>query len=1024
MYLKNITISGFKSFSSKYRLDFEPGIVGIVGPNGSGKSNVADAIRWVLGEQSYKLLRAKKGEDVIFAGSAKKPKASCAEVSLFFDNSLAKATIDYHELEVTRRLYRSGDNDYFINRKKVRLIDIQELLAKSGFGRSSYSVVGQGMVDQLLFLSAEERKNLFTEATGVKHFEIQKEQVEKKLVSTEENLSRAQDILTELEPRLRLLKNQFKKASLRDEVEFELKDAQKKYYSVKWQTLKVLVDQKEGEKKLHTKELEYVQGELDDLNLEFEKRMLLHKKKLEGLKKLREELDQKSFEREKLKGKEIQLLGQLEVKKSLSSINFEQFDKEIKELEEKINSADLKIIIYKKELEEKEALLREKEEKLTKIKQEAKIIQDIRINKLKKLREELDQKSFEREKLKGKEIQLLGQLEVKKSLSSINFEQFDKEIKELEEKINSADLKIIIYKKELEEKEALLREKEIIAFNLNSDILSIEKYIKELKGESRFNRETFSAELDKLLDNYNSAVRKLKNTVNIEDVRLIEVEFEKLSLVLKQLLGEVEPEKSDKFKKIITLEENIEEISLCKRNTHLEIEDIKLANSSFRVNIDYLGKEKKSIQEQLINLKAKVEDVKEAKESISKINNQLLSVANKLEEFEPIFEQLRGNIKTLEDDNFLENSTRQETLILEMEKSRESIYEIKSKLEQKKSEQLSLQNQLNQIVINLEKAKKSIQESIDINKELTGLKKIVVTMEVEISSLKERLLKFEQELYRADDAEQTREQIKSKDGLIKELTTYISLIEIELAKLITKIGDLEDEISNELSDFSPELSEMNNISPDVLNHLKIIIDKLKVKLMSIGEIDPLVKEEFSEVSERFEFLSEQIADLNSAKDNLKKLTIELEKQIKEKFNGSFGIIADNFTKYFEILFSGGTAKIKLTADGNIDIYAKPPGKRIENINALSGGERTLTALSLLAAILDLNPSPFVVLDEVDASLDEVNTEKFLKIIKELSKKSQFIFITHNRGTMKVANLLYGVTMDENQTSSLLSIKLE
>jgi chromosome segregation protein len=925
MYLKSITISGFKSFSGKYKLDFEPGIIGIVGPNGSGKSNVADAIRWVLGEQSYKLLRAKKSEDIIFAGSTKKPKSSYAEVSLLLDNSDDKVPIDYREVEITRRLYRSGDSDYLINGRKTRLLDVQELLAKSGFGRSSYSVVGQGMVDQLLFLSSEERKNLFTEATGVKHFEIQKEQAEKKLISTHDNLCRAQDILSELEPRLRLLKSQFKKASLRDEVEVELRDDQKKYYSAKWQDLKKLIIEKEKEKNSFAKDLKLVQEELNTLNLELEKEIILNKKKLEDINGLRADLEDKTKEREKLKEKEIYLLGQIEIKKSLSGVDFNKFDGEIKELEEKIK-------------------------------------------------------------------RLSGEIEA--------------------------------LKKEAAQKNLEVKNKGNFILKLNDEIRLIEEELKKNKDDTSFNREIFSDNLEQFLKKYILLLENLREASSIESVRIVQKDLESLALTVSSLVGEVAPEKSDRFKKIAELEKKIDEISARKKEIHLQIENLGLELSSFRVKIDYLEREKGAALEQISIVETKIKEAQESKERLLELDNDLSSATKKLKESELVIADYKEKINLMEKNDLSEDKEREDDLIMVVESSRQAFFEARSNLEQRESQQANLKNHLNQLIAQIENAKKAIDESIEISQEVDSLKDLIKAEELLIVDLRSKLSDFEKDLFKSDETENIRGRIKNKENLIKEITADSSSVEIEYAKLSTKMGDLEEEIMGELKNFRPESEEFFEVSSVALDNLRSKIDKLKIKLMSIGEIDPLVKEEYGEVSERFQFLSGQIEDLSSAQENLKKLTQELEKQIKEKFDGSFGIIAENFSKYFEILFMGGAAKIKQTADGNIDIWAKPPGKKIENINALSGGERTLTALSLLAAILDLNPSPFVVLDEVDAALDEVNTEKFLKIIKELSIKSQFIFITHNRGTMKVADLLYGVTMDENHASSLLSIKME
>lgn len=733
MYLEKLEIFGFKSFARKTILKFLPGVACVVGPNGSGKSNISDGIRWVLGEQSMKLLRGKKSEDVIFSGSAKLPRLGFAQVSLYLNNEDKKAPVDYSEIVITRRLYRNGESEYLLNKSKARLQDILLLLAKSNFGQKSYSIIGQGMIDSVLIASPQEKKEFFDEAAGVKQYQIKKEQTLLKLEATKENLKQAEIIIQEIEPHLKSLTKQVKKLEKREEMEKILKENQKKYYSFLWRK---------------TEEC------------------------------------------------------------------------------------------CRKEMNESE----ESEKKYQKTKEELSKIQD--------------------------KIKNLSQTQLK-----------------------TEDAKILNLQKEYQE-------------------------ILKIKNDF------------------------LKQQVILEG----KIEIEKEKLKEKPSLLNITSRELNEFL------ENLEKIKSLHQNLILSLEKVK-----------------------------NIEEIDAIKQELRLINKEVLSLILKIKKPE-ISENSQEKIAFFERD---------------------------------------------------------LADIFQLIKEKEGKLKIA---DEKIGEYRRKEQEEMEELFNLE------RQFQSKQNEFNQINSLNNEVKIELAKAEAKKEDLKKKILEELKDLKEiegELREENIDSNLFLSE----IGRLKHYLEAIGSIDPEVSKEYQKTKERFDFFSSQIQDLKNAISGLEKLIKELDEIIKKQFANSFDIINREFERYFKILFDGGKAKLILQKEENrslnienegiaenlepkkkgyngIEIQVTPPGKRLKNINLLSGGERALTALALICAIISCNPSPFVILDEVDASLDEANSIKFANIIQDLSYRSQFIIITHNRATMEKAKILYGVTIEEDGVSKLISIKLE
>jgi chromosome segregation protein len=876
MHLEKLQVQGFKSFANKNVLVFpgmldktKRGITAVVGPNGSGKSNIADAIRWALGEQSMKTLRGKKSEDVIFSGSDKKGKLGMAEVSLFFNNEDRAGGMDYSEIVLSRRLYRNGDSEYLLNGSRARLSDIQIMLAKANFGQKTYSVIGQGLVEGFLNTSLAERKAFFDEATGVKQFQIKRDDSLNKLRASYENLSQVSMLLSEIEPRLRSLTKQVNKLEKRDEVKKELRSEQLRYYSFIW----------------HGINSDF--SRYNDKFLSYEKIKRDNDNKLENLNKELEKAEQEN-----------------------------QSSEEIKEWQREINK------------------LRQKREEY---------IRDL--------------------------AQINAQLEIK-----------------LESK-GRFDLSWLNSKKE----------------ELLTSIKRTEEEVGGFKNNIRNDKE--------------------KEALLFDEKRAIDDKLNKLNIELNN----------------IRLKENKDKLG--------EKEDIKKALKKAFDSLRELDNEN---------------DLKLIKETIKKIRKEigrLMDFADNEEDREKA-----GEIQK----SIIDLSNKKEELFIKINESNLRISSRNERLKLLKEKIDSLEKEL----FGIEKKIKGSNNEIDPEK-----------YEQEKKVVKEKLNKIDEEIKiislkineKEKQAEEKRNKviliqknIQSLQGDINSINRELGELQVNSTRYETKLEDLEMEIRHNYKDLAgvKKAEVDNNLDIDKTREK---IDSLKRQLDLIGGIDPGVENEYKETKERYEFFHSQSSDLEKAIHSLEEIVKELDINIKEKFDKEFKVISKKFEEYFKILFNGGNAKIikvmeddendensasdqdeekdnkkdsrdilakndikrikflkKHNATGlaGIEIQATPPGKKIKSISMLSGGERALTAIAMISAIISANPAPFVVLDEVDAALDEANSERLAKILDDLSHKTQFIVITHNRASMRKASTLYGVTMGDDGISKLLSIKLE
>lgn len=864
MYLKRLEIQGFKSFAKKTLLEFDRGITAVVGPNGSGKSNIADSLRWVLGEQSAKMMRGKKSDDVIFAGSDQRGRAGLAEVFATFDNRDKKIPVDSSEVSIGRRVDRSGESEYLINGNKVRLLDIVDLVLKSNIGTSRYTVIGQGTIDQFILQGPSGVKELIDEASGVKTYYMRREKTLRRMEQTAQNLMRAEDLIAEIEPRLKSLRRLAKRMEEREKLETELKILLIEYFSGRYGVI--------------SKEVERIQ---DGLGRAEEAR-----KKQEAL-----------------------------IENALS----ETLQKDSQKTQELNEVAGW-------------------QEKLARLQHEKN-----------KILEHLSLLKGRLESMKGGSVSdpatiranlhsLFGKIqENEKSLAGIDSEETG-----VKASLNDATEKLSGINKKLDE------------------------VYKQLSEPHEIDAEKLTHELIELEDEFSQFFVLIENAKHLDEVRSGASDIKV---------------KLNSFK-------NIAEVELA--NPQQNVNSLK---SMLKVFLD----EKEQIQGLISSISVEVSKIQVARDFIAK--------------------QLEAHL------------TDKRRLELELAQSSSSGTDFVAQIADEE-----------------------------------------MRLKVELSELEEKIHKIQnglQGFYEQEKLERERNQefdrmVRDKQSELSKMRDIESAWQIEKAKLETNYENLEREVvqalgekgMDEIKHFKGERSETG------LGHK---IEKIKHQLDMLGGVDELTMKEHSETEMRYEHLTGQVFDLKKALQDLKLVMDELDEHIASSFNQAFHKINEKFEYYFKILFNGGRAYLavvknldkteeseaekadsadeskdqlrpeeklvkKYEQGGNnivgIDIKATPPGKKLTSIQALSGGERALTSIALLCSMLSSFPSPFVMLDEVDAALDEANTMRFGQILGTLAHQTQFITITHNRETMTQANTIYGVTMGDDSVSKLLSIKFD
>lgn len=1181
MQLKKLEIQGFKSFADKTEILFLDGITTIVGPNGSGKSNISDAIRWVIGEQSAKNLRGSKMEDVIFAGTQARKKVGFAEVSMYLDNSDGSLPIDYKEVIVTRRVYRSGESNYLINGNECRLKDIQAIFMDTGLGKDGYSIISQGKIDEILSNKSEERRHIFEEASGIVKYRTRKDEATRKLENTQITLQRVTDVINEIENNIGPLEQRAQTAkkflALRDEL--------------KILDVKIFINSVDN----NASNIEKIEDILNTLQKDVENQENLSKEnevkkqelkvKIQELSDKIEELREKYFQVENEKEKMNSKISLLDANINSYTANMERLSGEIVEDNEKINLLKAEI---EKRIQKRASVFENKkrfEEELNQKEQELNTIvstldeKGIQIEELKKVIDENNDKKFdlknensaitatieaeenqleEKKKQNEKSISLKDNLnfdlnDITQSISIQNKELVDindkttsleANIKSIQDAIDVLDERkskinqelmtarakhnylvnlenenegysksvksILDYAKNnskvhgtianlisTDEKyeyaieialggfiQNIVVEDEIIAKNLitylNDNSLGRVTFLpldnlsdapdinpKVLKNEGVIGIASDLVSTDKkysnaiklalantvIVDNIDNAIKLSKKIKN--SLRIVTVAGELLAQTGSITGGRTaarsggvigRKEKIAELKKIISSKEDEVEVSKA------QIEKLELQKEEVKKQFDEILPRK---EELVINIATLTEKRENVKKEIEKIDLQKQSFASVLEEM---------NVKITEMKNTIDSNNQVIFNInVENAKKQEEIDEY-TRFNKEKQKEIDI---LNEDVVNLKVSLSSFDETVSsidemkekIESDIQNFELGISKKQEEINSIKENNEKLQEEIKTTkeliENTSKTKEEYqKDTDSLKAEKTQYeqnMEEIDTSIVNTLNTLNSIKEEKSKVEArkiKFEIELTNLKNkmwedyeltvsssralINADEEINIKQVerdANKIRKEIKDLGEVNISSIEEYQKTKERYDFITNQKNDLEETKKKLENLITNMVTIMKQQFTKNFKIITENFNNTFKELFGGGKAELKLSDENDvlnsgIEIEVQPPGKKLQSMSLLSGGERALTATALLFAILQIKSPPFCILDEIEAALDDVNVHRFAEYIKDYSKKNQFIVITHRKGTMEVASSVYGVTMQEYGISKVVSMKLK
>ena len=977
MYLKEIKASGFKSFADTIDIELTNGISGIVGPNGSGKSNVVDAVRWVLGEQSVKQLRGEGSmSDVIFTGSKSRRAASFASVTLVFDNSDKYLNIEYDEVQIKRTIYKTGENEYFINNTKTRLKDILELFMDTGASKESFNIISQGDVANILSGKAEDRRVIFEEASGVLKYKKRKDEALRKLSKTHDNMARVDDIISELNTNMEPLKKQSEDAK----IYLEKKE--------KLENVEIALTVNDIEK--YNYEYKYSKEKVSELTLSITKMLSENSSeqaKIETIKnnisKLNSELYLKQQELVKVSANAEKLSGEKAMISERSKYNSEdvKLHDNIISLKEKILKIESQISALNKEIESEKSNNKVIGEKLnnTEIK-----LSEIEKNK-ENLNSKLNQKLREITAQKHRREVLMNSLENNSSLpySVKNVLNNPKltgihgvlgKLLEFEEKYSEA-LEV-----------SLMSSVSHIVCDNEEDAKEAVRYLKN----NNLGRATFlpiSVIKPRSIDSESyETIKSMNGFVDIAS-NLVKYDTKYRNIVLS-LLG------------TIVVVDNIDNANLISKKLKNRYKVVTMTGEVVNIGGSITGGslKKSSILSERYELENVIKD-------IDVLDSEIKEIENKINEV---------------DDNYTNLELEKNSIIISVNSNSEILknkYNVLDDLTNEKStlmaELSNNQNIVNNVITNeeekiLNEYYKEIEKRDELNIEINQIHKKIELENEDLINNESSLKNNNQEYNKA------QEELKSH--------------EIKVNRLDVKIDNLLNILTNDYS-ISYEKAKEKYILEIDSDEARSIVSTLKREIKSLGDVNVGAIEEYDRVKERYEFLNKQKEDLTNAENVLLEIITEMDDIMKDKFSSTFNKIKEAFNETFRKLFNGGKAELKLTDPSNIletgiDIIALPPGKKLQHISLLSGGEKTLTAIALLFSILKVRPVPFCILDEVEAALDEVNVDNFGKYLKEFKGDTQFIIITHKKKTMEYADVLYGITMQESGVSKLVSVKLE
>lgn len=975
MYLKEIKISGFKSFADKTNITLDDNITCIVGPNGSGKSNIIDAVKWVLGEQSIKSLRGSNNmSDVIFAGSKSRSPLNLASVSLVFDNSDSYLKVPYTEISVTRKVFRSGENEYYLNNEKCRLKDIYDLFLDSGMGKYAFNIISQGEVSKIISDSPYERRTIFEEAAGVLKYKRRKEEALKKLEKTNENLTRVKDIIKELEEQIEPLKIQSEQASKYLKIKENLEQIEIALIANDLEKLNVLYHEQ-------TKQIEDLTNEIiekttnitnDDIELEKKKQEL--EKITTNLTSLQQNLLILTKEEEKLNG-----------------------EKNIIKERSKYDAEDVKVHENITNLKEQRLSLNNK---LLSIKTDLTILD----NKIREVLKDNSNKNNEYVSLNNTKE------DIKNKISALENSKLQKEykIKYLNDYIENSSFPVSI-------KRLLGNPKLIGIHNTISKLINIdEKYLLALDVSLGGAKDYL------VVDNPNVAktcINYLKEN-NLGRVTFFPLDVIKPRYIEDNILNVVNDMDGfiDILANLVSYDFNYKNIIFNQLGNVLVVDNIDNANKiSKKINNKY---KIVTLDGEIINVGGSITGGTVKKKSIISEKYELENLLTKkdMEEKEILSlkqkqEEIDKNIKQLE--NILYEIGKNKILLTEEYNAKNENYKL-------------LKNQLDRITLELNNLEDLEDNSINEEEEKILKKYYEVLKEKELVNKKIILLNEEKEKV-SSLIEEYQAKYRLNNSNVRNLEEKKKTLEIESSKMSVKMDNLLN-ILSETYQMTFEKAKANYVLEEDIDVARKNVNSYKKELKEIGIVNLGAIEEYERVSKRYEFLTKQDNDLEEAITTLLKIINELDSVMEKEFIKTFKEIEIEFNNVFKELFKGGSAKLKLTDESNIletgvNIEVSPPGKKITSISLLSGGEKTLTAISLLFAVLNVKKIPFCLFDEVEAALDEANVDRVGSYFNKYIGKTQLIIITHKKKTMEYANTLYGITMQESGVSKLVSVKL-
>lgn len=1183
MRLKNIEMQGFKSFADKIYLDFNSGITAIVGPNGSGKSNISDAIRWVMGEQSIKSLRGSRMEDVIFAGTEQRKALGFAEVTLTLDNTDGYFPLEFSEITVTRRVYRSGDGEYYINKTLCRLKDIHELFMDTGLGRDGYSIIGQGKIDSILSTKSEDRRQIFEEAAGISKYKYRKIEAERKLVQTVENLTRVKDILSELEGQIAPLERQSEKAKkylvLRDELR-----------GIDITVSIINVDRiKEDAAKLAS-DLDILNSQIADISAQLEDTDL----EITRMYSEMSEIDEKTAELSDAERRIVLKISEAEKNSGIlrndtehNVSNIERLEREIREVSESVSLIEAETAAHKKHLEELKVEAEKNKAEIAGVSgliSEAGITAEDLGGELEELKTEIIDITSEMnsigasaenlEILKGSFTERRGVIEeeLRGKAGSIDEMCAKLNIAAETEKKTAAEL-------ETAEKRRTETEREIREMRAESEKLVARKNITQIELGKKRSRRTMLIDMERELEGYAKGVRGVMSAYNDgrlgqggiygplaqlirTDKKYITAVETALGAASQNIVTESEKEAKlaiaylkekhlgratflpvsairgksfdssgarqcsgyisvaadliecdARYKNIVSsflgttvVCDNIDNaVAMARRNGHkfrivtLDGDVIQAGGAmtggsaakttgslsrtgeieALAAEIDALKnrsiKEEKRLSELAERLKSAAELAESENSRVQSLRDEAVRAASDRERYSALLEsmnasdgQLRREMEDIDrriseiERDLAAKKAENERLAVRRAELEQGAAGMREKYSRAADENERLAAYMTELNIKRSTILKDIElenerigslntsmgeqlESVKIkNGGIEALKKRNETISAEIEELGERCVKYRSEAEKcrseadrlAEVRKKTEEEVRVRQSAVKETQEQKFALSQRAAKTESRIEKLNTDregIINRLwEDYELTYSDAAELKCGEdfdFNEATRRIKELKDAIKALGNINIDAIEEYKNVKERFDFLTVQTADLEKSKAELDGVIAEMLEIMQSRFAEQFKIINTNFSRVFGELFGGGRANLSLTEPDNvlesgIEIEAQPPGKKLQSLTLLSGGERAFTAIALLFAILDVRPTPFCILDEIEAALDDANVYRYADYLRRYSQKTQFIVVTHRRGTMEAANILYGVTMQEKGVSKLLALNID